>query len=372
MNPPGGTQRAGLYLTNFALGGVQRVNLTVAEGLLANGWQVDLYVVDARGPLAGQVPSGVSVFNLGGSGAIKAFGRLLQTLRQRKPSVLMSSQPHLNTLAVLARLLGGYRGRLVLSEHVSPVQHAQGSAIRKDRLNPLMARLFYRFADAVVCVSAQVAEELRQMGAVRSDQVRVIHNPIVTSSLLKQAEEAVALPWQERPGMRLVLGAGRLTRQKDFATLVSAFAAVHSQEPGTRLLIIGEGEDKPALQAQIDALGLASVAHLGGFVANPYAYMRAADLFVMPSRWEGFGNVLVEALACGTPVCGTDCPHGPAEILAGGKFGRLSPVGDAPALAEAILASLAQPLPAEACRERARDFSLERIIPLYINALEGH
>jgi glycosyltransferase involved in cell wall biosynthesis len=165
-----------------------------------------------------------------------------------------------------------------------------------------------------------------------------------------------------------VLGAGRLTAQKDFATLLSAFALAKERQP-LRLIILGEGELRDPLQALASELGVAPEVRFPGFVENPYAFMSRSRVFVLSSAWEGFGLVLVEAMACGTPVVSTDCPAGPAEILEGGKYGRLVPVGDAIALAEAILATLAGPIPADVLRRRADDFSLEKIGAEYLRVL---
>jgi glycosyltransferase involved in cell wall biosynthesis len=166
----------------------------------------------------------------------------------------------------------------------------------------------------------------------------------------------------------VILGAGRLTAQKDFPTLIRAFALARAAQP-MRLILLGEGELREPLRALAADLGIAAQVDLPGFVENPYAFMSRAHVFVLSSAWEGFGLVLVEAMACGTPVVSTDCPAGPAEILMGGRFGRLVPVGDAGAMAEAIRATLADPLPADRLRSRAGDFSLEKIGDEYFELL---
>ena len=364
-------RHAAFFFSNFGLGGIQRVRLALAEGLLARGWQVDLIVVDGTGPLRQQVPAGATVIDLQARGGLAAFGALVRALRQRKPSAVVASQPHLNTLALLARAVAGYHGRVIVCEHIAVLQHAQNSRSWKEWFNPLLAWLFYRFADAVVGVSRETARQVLQVSGLPPEKVHVIYNPISAPRLEQMAAEPAGQGWLGEPGQRVVVGAGRLTTQKDFATLIDAFALVHQRQPDTRLLILGEGEEQQALQEKIGALGLADVARLAGFLPNPFPVFSAASVFVLSSRWEGFGNVLVEALACGTPVVSTDCPFGPAEILEDGKYGALAPVGDAEGLARAILETLDAPMAAEQCKARAAEFSLERILPQYETLMEG-
>ena len=159
---------------------------------------------------------------------------------------------------------------------------------------------------------------------------------------------------------------GRLTPQKDFPPLLRAFCLVRKEIPGAKLIILGEGRERLRLEQLAAELGLPGSAQFPGFVLNPFAFMARAAVFVLSSRWEGFGNVLVEAMACGTPVVSTDCPSGPSEILDGGTFGRLVPPGDAAALAEAILSELRSPHNREALMQWADGFSIENILPQYI------
>jgi glycosyltransferase involved in cell wall biosynthesis len=165
----------------------------------------------------------------------------------------------------------------------------------------------------------------------------------------------------------VILAVGRLTLQKDFPTLIRAFARLRARR-SARLVILGEGELRDELEALVAELGLTADVALPGFVDNPFSWMRGSALFVLSSAWEGFGNVLVEAMACGTPVVSTDCPSGPAEILENGKWGRLAAVGDAEALARAIAEALDDPNPPDV-RARAAFFSVERSVDAYLAIL---
>ncbi len=154
---------------------------------------------------------------------------------------------------------------------------------------------------------------------------------------------------------------------KDFSVLIRAFAKVRAKRD-CRLVILGEGELRPELEALVRELDVQDSVQLPGFVNNPYAWMSRAELFVLSSAWEGFGNVLVEAMACGATVVSTDCPSGPSEILEGGKWGPLVPVGDVDALAERMLEALSSPTDVNA-KLRARDFDYAAIVGQYIETL---
>jgi glycosyltransferase involved in cell wall biosynthesis len=231
----------------------------------------------------------------------------------------------------------------------------------------MLARWLYPQAHRVVAVSHGVATDILHLYQLPTAKVAVIYNPVVTPELIARSWEAVEHPWLAAGEPPIILGVGRLTAQKDFATLIRAFARVR-QHDEARLIILGEGEHRPILEQLIGELGLQAWVALPGFVENPYAWMRRAAVFVLSSRWEGLPTVLIEAMACGTPVVATDCPSGPREILEGGKWGKLVPVGDAVGLAEAICQTLKEGSPSD-LSIRASDFSLERAVESYLQVL---
>ncbi|MCG8345898.1 MAG: glycosyltransferase [Chlorobiales bacterium] len=189
----------------------------------------------------------------------------------------------------------------------------------------------------------------------------------MTSDLVKNSLEPLAHPWFYPGEPPVILGVGRLVQQKDFPLLIRAFSRLRKRREA-RLMILGEGPLRPELEALVETLDLKKDISLPGFIANPYAYMRCSALFILSSRWEGFGNVLVEAMACGTPVVSTDCPSGPSEILENGKWGRLVPVGDVNAMAFAMESALIEPSTHDTAM-RAADFSVEQAISSYIQVL---
>jgi glycosyltransferase involved in cell wall biosynthesis len=276
-----------------------------------------------------------------------------------------------NLVSVCARRWAGHHVVTVLTVHVDPkamsvYEPPRGPA----RLSIPLIRWLYPKADAIVAVSRGVGDSLAVVTGIPRERIHVIHNPLVSAELTADAEHSPGHPWFDKPRLPVVLGVGRLVPQKDFDTLIRAFALVRQQARG-RLLILGEGPERPRLMALISALGLESEVELLGFTGNPYAYMRRARLVVLSSTFEGFGNVLVEAMACGTPVVSTDCPSGPAEILEQGRYGPLVPVGDPVALAAAMVNVLHGPIDRRALLDRSQAFSIERIAGQYLDLVEG-
>jgi len=357
--------RIALFFSSLRGGGVERVMLNLARGLLAKGHTVDLVLVQAAGELLGQVPDGANLVDLKATRTLRALPSLVRYLRSIHPTAILAAQTHNNVLAVWARRLSAVTSRLVLSEHSSMSAVVQNAALSKDRWRPWAARLFYPGADAIVAVSAGVADDLAQTATLPREYIHVIHNPIVLPELIAWAAEPLTHPWFEAGQVPVILAVGRLVPAKDFPTLLRAFASLRARRPA-HLLILGEGVQRNTLMALASDLGIVEDMAMPGFDPNPYRFMARCNVFVLSSAWEGFAVVIAEALACGAPVVSTDCPSGPAEILENGKYGRLVPVGDHEALARAIEATLDNPLPAEVLRARAADFSVEVITRQYL------
>jgi glycosyltransferase involved in cell wall biosynthesis len=237
----------------------------------------------------------------------------------------------------------------------------------KRRLTPQLVRWFYPWAESIVPVSQGVAEDLARIG-LSLERVQVIYNPVVTPELFEKAQEPVEHPWFSPGQPPVILGVGRLEQQKNFSTLIRAFAQVHQQH-SARLIILGEGSERSYLESLIKELGLTENVALPGFVANPYAYMARAAMFVLSSAWEGLPTVLIEAMAVETPVVSTDCDSGPAEILKNGKYGKLVGVGDIKGLAEAMISTLTEPTDLRALQQRTVDFSVDGVLAQYMQVL---
>lgn len=360
-------EHIGLFLPSLHGGGAERVMVNLARGFSEQGLKVDLVLSRADGPYLSQVPRDVRVVNLNAQRVLYSLPGLVQYLKEVKPRALLSALDHANVVAILARLLARVPVHLAVSVHSTLSQSSARTMSLRGRLTPSWTRLFYPWADTVIAVSKGVADDLMRVSKLRKEKVHVIYNPVVAPELFVQAEEVLDHPWFAADELPVVLGVGRLTEPKDFTTLIRAFSIVKEVCPA-RLIILGEGEERTRLETFVRDLDLEDSVELPGFVSNPYKYIKRAAVFVLSSKWEGLPTVLIEALALGTPVISTDCPSGPSEILEGGRWGRLVPVGDVNALAQAILCALSGEVPSSP-REASHPYELQRVVSAYVDIL---
>ena len=363
--------RIAIFFPNLSAGGVQRSLLLLTEGFLKYGLQVDLIVGQAEGPFLSHVPAGAWLINLNARHVREALPGLIRYLKDSPPAALLSAQTHANILALWARQLSNRNIRVVVSEHNDMAALVRSPGAGRERLRPLFARLFYPWADSVVAVSSGAADSLATMTHLPRSSIHVIYNPLIPHDLESRIQVACNHPWLAPGGPPVLLAVGRLAEQKDYPCLLRALSILR-QQMDVRLLILGEGSERPALETLVAALGLQAVVQMPGFVENPFAFMAHASVFVLSSAWEGFPSVLVEAMACAVAVVATDCPSGPAEILEDGRYGRLVPVGDPRMLAEALQDALVAPGPVEAARLRANQFTIERAVQEYLPLLTGY
>ncbi|MBL1178388.1 glycosyltransferase [Pantanalinema sp. GBBB05] len=360
-----------IFLPALAGGGAERAMLHLAQGLAERGFKTDLVLAQAEGDYLSSVPASVRVVDLQARFPvlISKTIALRHYLQQEQPTVLFSALDILSS-AIWAQRLAGVPTRVILcvQTHLSR-QFRNHQPNTMGRIRPLLVRWFYPWSDGIVAASHGVAVDVAQITGLSVDRIPVIHNPVVTPEVLQKMQAPIAHPWFAPGEPPVILGVGRLVSQKDFPTLINAFAQVR-QQCSARLMILGEGEDRSQLELQIQQLGLTADVALPGFVDNPYAYMAKAKVFALSSIFEGFGNVVAEAMAAGTPIVSTNCDSGPAEILANGQYGKLVAVGDANALAEAIIATIQHPLPAEVLQQRAQAFSIAAVTEQYIDVLQ--
>nr|WP_091657021.1 glycosyltransferase [Massilia sp. PDC64] len=361
------SRRIAVFLPTLEGGGAEKVMVTLINGFCRRGYDVDVVLAQARGPYLAQLMPQARVIDLKVTRVLHALKPLVKYLRSERPLAMISAMDHCNVIALLAKRLSGTTTRMVISVHSNFTMNNAKSGSVLASLARFWVRPFYYRANRIVAVSTGVADDLCASLNLPKQQVRVIYNPVVTPELHRLAMEPVEHPWFACADVPVILGVGRLNAAKAFDTLIRAFARVRQQIP-VRLLILGEGEDRVSLESLVEQLGVQHDVQLPGFVANPFSYMRACSLFVLSSRWEGFGNVLAEALACGARVVSTDCPSGPAEILANGRFGRLVPVDNVAALADGMYASLrfAERIDPAAAAER---FDEGKIVDQYLEVL---
>lgn len=354
MNP---TTRLALFLSFSGNGGVERMLLNLLPELLNAGIPVDLLTIE-RTPnpqLAELDHPQLRVIPLGVRHTLLAVPALTRYLKREHPTVMLAFKDRAIRTAILAKAISGSSVSLMgkLETHLSAALAHKPPLLRHIRTYPL--RWFYPRLDGLIVNAQGVADDIHALSKLPTERIHVIRNPVITPRVYALSQEPVAHPWCADPTIPLILGAGRLTRQKDFTTLIAAFAGVLARRPA-RLLILGEGRERPALEQQIQTLGLGDHVCLIGHVDNPYAYMARSTLFALSSRWEGLPNVLAEAMALGIPVVSTQCKSGPDEILAGGSLGRLVEVGDAEALAQAMFDTLEHPLAAGVLQQAVQEY----------------
>lgn len=365
-------QRVAIFVPGLYGGGAERVAVNLAKGMARRSYAIDLVVAEAEGPYLAEGLDQVRLVELNSRHlpilrTIASLPALVRYLRRERPAALLSVL-HGNFVALWARHLAGIPLRLVISEHNTFSIRTRTLSRFHRWLTPQLVKRFYPWADGIVAVSKGVADDLTQVVDLPMGRIRIVYNPVITPELRTKAQMPLEHPWYQSGEPPVVVAVGRLTEQKDFSSLLKAFAQVRRARP-VRLIILGEGEERRALEMLVRQLGLSEDVSLPGFVANPYPYLVHASLFVLSSRWEGLPTVLVEALYCGVPVVATDCPSGPREILADGKYGLLVPVGDVGALAQAIEEGLAgrEPPPAESWQP----YELDNVVNHYIDVLLG-
>lgn len=363
-------RRIAFFLPTLCGGGAERVTVNLAQAMAERGLPVDLVVAAAEGELLEQLPPTVRLVDLRAPRVLRSLWPLAAYLRRERPRVVVSSMGHANLVALWAAKLARRATPVVVTVHNTMSLSTPQQGRMAGRLWPRLLRRFYPWAARVVAVSRGAADDLARTSGLPRESIRVIYNPVITPDMLILAGRRPDHPWFAPGQPPVILGVGRLTRQKDFPTLLRAFAELRSRRPA-RLVILGEGEERGRLEAIVRELELAGDVALPGFRDDALACMAGSALFVLSSAWEGLPTVLIEALAAGTRVVSTDCPSGPREILQEGRLGALVPVGDAPALARAMAEALdrpAVPLPSAALAPFTRDVAVDHYLTLIESA----
>ncbi|UEM21906.1 glycosyltransferase [Skermanella mucosa] len=359
-----------LFLQDLHGGGAERVMLRLAAGIAERSHPVDLVLIRREGAYIDAIPPGVRLVVLNTRRTLNSVASLARYLRRERPAAMLSALVHVNVGALLAAKFARTRTRMIVTEHSQITRNFGSNPSSTVKLAFRMVPWLYPTASRIIAVSGGVAEDLARFSGIPGNRIDVVHNGIVTPDLYAKAGEPCDHPWF-RPGEPpVVLAAGRMVDVKDFAALIRAFALLRARRP-VRLMILGEGELRADLERLAEQLGVAADVAMPGFQPNPYALMSRAGVFVQSSRWEGLPSVLVEAMACGTPVVATDCPGGTREILDDGKLGALVPLGDDQALADAIGRTLDHPVPANAMACKVGQFTLDRAVDTYLDLALG-
>jgi len=357
-----------LFMSFSGEGGVERMITNLVREFVHQGHPVEMVLIKARGEHLKRLPEGVTITRLGTEHSLLSLWPLVRYLRQHKPDSLLVAKHRAIIVALLAKKIAKVNTRIVGRLGTNLSQALEGKNKIRTWFWHFQMRKLYPLAGKIIPVSDGVAEDVRKITGLAAAKLEVIRNPVITPEMTNLAAETIDHPWFANQDIPVILGAGRFTRQKDFISLIKAFALVKKQID-CRLVILGAGGLQKEYERLAEELKITRSLSLPGFMQNPYPYMSQASLFVLSSAWEGSPNVLSEALALGTPVIATDCPSGPKEVLQDGRIGPLVAVGDVEMLASAIVKTLTNP-PTEALLKSAvEEYSVEKSAQHYLAAL---
>lgn len=380
-------KRIAFVLKTLESGGIERVVLNLLNHLVQReNLSLDLVVASAIGEYLNQIPAGVRVIDLQirienrSKSYLQLIPPLVRYLQKEKPDYVFSHLPIANVLTVISKLIARIPVSIFLVEHTllfnTLIQREKRSLTDNPKkfdilptLLPIMMQWFYPLANGIIAVSKGLAQELETNLKLKLNSVQVIYNPVIDDSLLCKSHLPLEHPWFQPNQPPVLLAIGRLTAQKDYQTLLYAFARFR-EKCLAKLLILGEGELRPQLEKLVSDLGLQNDISLPGFVSNPYPYMSRASALILSSVWEALPTVLIEAMACGCQAISTNCPYGPDEILEQGKYGWLVPVGDVSALAAAIQQAVVSPINPDTLKLRSQNFTVEQAVSNYLTIIE--
>lgn len=336
------TPRIAIVLPRLDFDGVTKVHLALVGYFQSIGLAVDIVTRTRQLAIGLTLPSGVGLVLVGEKGRMRFFPDLLRYLWRAQPTHVMSTNDDVSLMLMIARVLTRRRYFVLAGVHTSIINsHAIHSPNRHvvNWMTEFFVRYGYRYVDAIVAVSRGLISELATVFRCDPNDVHLIHNPVIGADFQARRDAPLAIDWPTRDNRPVVGFFGRLEPQKNVELLVRAFAALGANYEAY-LLIVGSGSERHMLGELASRLGIGQRIYFEPFIDNPFPIMRRCRVTVLPSRYEGYPNVLVEAMACGCQVIATDCPHGPKEILQGGKLGQLVPVDDVAALTHALRRAL--------------------------------
>jgi glycosyltransferase involved in cell wall biosynthesis len=324
------------FLSSVMGGGAERVFISIANDFASKGMNVDLVLANGKGPYLEEISDLVNVVDLSCRQSFSSINQLSLYLNNIKPNVFFSTQMHTNVVALLALMISRHKPMVILREANALEAYRTGF---KNRIVLLLARFLYKKADKIIALHEAMKKEIINAFHITDEKITVINNPVSIEKIreLSKKENQIKLV---TGGNKYILGIGRLDQQKDFKTLILAYDKVYKEFNDIKLVILGEGVLFLEIEKQIEKLGLSNQVILPGFIPNPFPWIKSAEMLVSTSKFEGFPNVLIQALALDVSVIATNCPGASAEILEYGKLGTLIAIGDVNDLAKAIKANL--------------------------------
>lgn len=361
-------RKVAFYLDALQGYGADRILVKIANGLVKRGIQVDFILSKPTNKASQPIHPAIQLFDLASSrlNVGKNVLRLAKHLHTHQPDVLFSSIHFNNVTAATALVLSGAKSKLVVRQANTLRHQLKSYSFPIGLALGLCTRLTYKRADLIISQSKGMSRDIIAFMKADVRKVQLVHNPTITPSIFKQAQQPTSHIWFDQKDKPIVLAGGRLKPQKDFTTLIHAFAKVRQQISDARLVILGEGPQRQVLENLVAQLGIAEYVDLVGFQENPYAFIAMADVFVLSSQYEGLPNILIEALALGKEIVATDCDSGPAEILKYGRYGKLVPTDDPDQMADAILDSLEEPFACSRQLQSIEDFNQDSQVEKYV------
>lgn len=361
--------KVAFLVTGGRYGGIERVFLVLANAMSSHVKQIDLVFTDIEGEVYPRIPkgSGYNIVNLKAKRLRKALPALIGYLAREKPDYLISGSLTVNLFAALAKILSFSKTNIILGVHsiISELKESGGITFS---LLPLLSRLTYWAAYKVIAVSNFAAEDFSKTTGIPRTRIDVIYNPVPIEDITKESFARFEHRFFSTGHPPVIISVGRIEKEKNYSRLIEAFSIIRKHHEA-KLLIIGEGSQRKMLIEKAKALNIIKDVDLPGFNPNPYPYMKQSSVFALSSDHEAFGIVLIEALALGLPIVATDCPGGIREVLENGKYGIITPKSDTKSLADAIERSLDARRDEIFLKNRARDFSAEKISDQYLKLL---
>lgn len=352
------------YMSSLKGGGAERTIVNIINNINKSKFDVTLVLISNRKhDYIDLVSKDVNIRFLDCSKLRYCLSKLRRIILEEKPDLLFSTIVDNNFTLIISKLLSFKKVPVIVREASNRTQSGNVS-----RLNKILTYILYNlFTKKVIALSEGVKDDLVKNFYIKRQKVHVIYNPIEIKKIERLSLEQI-YDFKKVDGYKYIISVGRLVKQKDFVTLIKAIKLVLNNE-NVKLIILGKGPEQEALVELSKDLRIEDKVIFLGFKKNPYKYMKLADLFVLSSKWEGFGHVIVEAMAVGTPVISTDCKSGPSEILKDNKYGMLVPVNDHKILAKKIVELLnnkrmRQNYITTGCK-RAKDFEAKKIVKEY-------
>jgi glycosyltransferase involved in cell wall biosynthesis len=360
------------FLYSFQGGGTERVFINLAHAFLNDGYRVTFLVIKKSGEYISHLHPDLEIIELSENKVskfktIRSIPKIVSFIRNERPTAFFSALTINNIIAVIAIKISRAKCKLIVTEHSSFYWLNEISLVRA-KIMKAGIKYLYRYADSVVAVSKGLADELISKFSVSKEKIVVIHNPLDINNIIDKSMQPINYDWFSSANKNII-SVGRLTEQKNFSLLLTAFKKVKSQVPNAFLIILGEGQLRESLWQKVTELEISDSVAMPGFLDNPFSVMSRSNIFVLSSKYEGFGNVLVEALACGSYVVSTDCPSGSSEIIKNESYGKLVPINSEEDMVKEIVFALNNRTNKNFSIERAKDFDVSKIFYSYKNLI---